>query len=180
MPESHRKRRRSPSTERARGERQSRRTDSRGNGGGAGGSRDERRSRSPRREAKVPAPLDDEQRQEAERVARIAQLAEERAAKRAAEKSKTEIAVASAAPNGGEESTPATQGKKVPLKIDGAGLSESSGAGVTDAVPKVVFRSKAQRQQDALARLEQRRQEVRAYCFLVGVDVILINYFVCV
>ncbi|TMW55689.1 hypothetical protein Poli38472_010571 [Pythium oligandrum] len=98
--------------------------------------------------------------EEAERIARIAQAAEERAAKRAAER---EAAAAAAAANGA--STAATTGvalvndarkSGVPVKLGGSTATETEEA----ATGKVKFRSKAQRQQEALERLEKKRQEM--------------------
>ncbi|KAF1782163.1 P-loop containing nucleoside triphosphate hydrolase [Phytophthora cactorum] len=109
--------------------------------------RKRRRSRSRSRSAsKRPAvELDEEQRKEAERIAAIAKRAEERAAERRAKEqekvsSKTKDA--------------ATSERKLPLKIEEASTATEE----PPAKPK--FRSKAQRQKDALERLEKKRQEM--------------------
>ncbi|KAF4045480.1 Helicase conserved C-terminal domain [Phytophthora infestans] len=109
--------------------------------------RKRRRSRSRSRSAsKRPAvELDEEQRQEAERIAAIAKRAEERAAERRT-KEKEEAAYKSKDASSSE--------RKLPLKI-----GEASAA--TEEPPsKPTFRSKAQRQRDALERLEKKRQEM--------------------
>lgn len=99
-----------------------------------------------------------------ERIARIARLAEERAEKRAAERKTAEEAA----------------GKEVKVKASTATSSAAAGdAGArTTAIPlsskptddagdgKVRFRTKEQRQQEALARLEQKRLEVRVFAAL--------------
>ncbi|KAE8905813.1 DEAD-box ATP-dependent RNA helicase 21 [Phytophthora fragariae] len=106
--------------------------------------RKRRRSRSRSRSAsKRPSVhLDEEQRKEAERVAAIARRAEERAAER---KAKEQPADANAA---------ATGDRKLPLKI------AEAPAAAEEAPVKPKFRSKAQRQKDALERLEMKRQEM--------------------
>ncbi|KAE9003376.1 DEAD-box ATP-dependent RNA helicase 21 [Phytophthora rubi] len=106
--------------------------------------RKRRRSRSRSRSAsKRPSVhLDEEQRKEAERVAAIARRAEERAAER---KAKELPADANAA---------ATGDRKLPLKI------AEAPAAAEEAPAKPKFRSKAQRQKDALERLEMKRQEM--------------------
>ncbi|GLD96718.1 hypothetical protein PINS_up005401 [Pythium insidiosum] len=134
--------------------------------------------------------ISEEERAEAERIARIAQLAEERAAKRAAERA----AAAAAAATGVAESEKAAKSglalvqdarrSGVPMKLDGSSLHNgngSLGASATTATPsagsgaasiatadasdsgvgKVVFRSKAQREKEALERLEKKRQEMQ-------------------
>ncbi|RLN96968.1 hypothetical protein BBJ28_00000710 [Nothophytophthora sp. Chile5] len=101
--------------------------------------------------------LDEEQRQEAERVAKIAKLAEERAEKRAAERK-----AASAAPKDADATSSTmkddkpgvSSGRKLPMKIGEASSVPAA------AAPKATFRSKAQRQKDALERLENKRMEV--------------------
>ncbi|KAE9004802.1 DEAD-box ATP-dependent RNA helicase 21 [Phytophthora rubi] len=106
--------------------------------------RKRRRSRSRSRSAsKRPSVhLDEEQRKEAERVAAIARRAEERKAER---KAKEQPADANAA---------ATGDRKLPLKI------AEAPAAAEEAPAKPKFRSKAQRQKDALERLEMKRQEM--------------------
>uniref|UniRef100_K3WIQ8 RNA helicase n=1 Tax=Globisporangium ultimum (strain ATCC 200006 / CBS 805.95 / DAOM BR144) TaxID=431595 RepID=K3WIQ8_GLOUD len=95
-------------------------------------------------------------REEAERIARIAQLAEERAAKRAAEQKLA--AERKPADAGSSEPASAAVARKVPVKL-GDGLT--AGTKANDAAEvKVVFRSKEQRQKEALERLEKKRQEM--------------------
>jgi ATP-dependent RNA helicase DDX23/PRP28 len=102
------------------------------------------RSRSPKRPAS--AALDEEQRKDAERVAAIARRAEERAAQRAAERKAKEQP---------EQTTPNYAGeRKLPRKIgDTSSTTETTSA-------KPTFRSKVQRQKDALEKLEKKRLEV--------------------
>ncbi|EEY70514.1 DEAD/DEAH box RNA helicase, putative [Phytophthora infestans T30-4] len=109
--------------------------------------RKRRRSRSRSRSAsKRPAvELDEEQRQEAERIAAIAKRAEERAAERRT-KEKEEAASKSKDASSSE--------RKLPLKI------EEASAATEEPPSKPTFRSKAQRQRDALERLEKKRQEM--------------------
>ncbi|KAG3174463.1 DEAD-box ATP-dependent RNA helicase 21 [Phytophthora cactorum] len=109
--------------------------------------RKRRRSRSRSRSAsKRPGvELDEEQRKEAERIAAIAKRAEERAAERRA-KEQEEV------PSKTKDA--ATSERKLPLKIEEASTATEE----PPAKPK--FRSKAQRQKDALERLEKKRQEM--------------------
>lgn len=141
--------------------------------------RKRRRSRSRSRSAsKCPAvELDEVQRQEAERVAVIAKRAEERAAKRASERKATEQddeAAPTSQPKVADASVAATGERKLPLKIGEASATAE------EPPAKPTFRSKAQRQKDALQKLEKKRQEVRILLFLLFllIIIILIHYFV--
>ncbi|KAG2820211.1 DEAD-box ATP-dependent RNA helicase 21 [Phytophthora cactorum] len=109
--------------------------------------RKRRRSRSRSRSAsKRPGvELDEEQRKEAERIAAIAKRAEERAAERRAKEQEEDPSKTKDA---------ATSERKLPLKIEEASTATEE----PPAKPK--FRSKAQRQKDALERLEKKRQEM--------------------
>ncbi|KAL4101648.1 hypothetical protein PRIC1_005397 [Phytophthora ramorum] len=110
--------------------------------------RKRRRSRSRSRSAskRLTVELDDQQRKEAERVAAIARRAEERAAER--EKAKKH----EAEPKPKDAAAAGT--RKLPLKI-----GEASSV-AEEAPAKPTFRSKAQRQKDALERLEKKREEM--------------------
>uniref|UniRef100_H3GWG5 RNA helicase n=1 Tax=Phytophthora ramorum TaxID=164328 RepID=H3GWG5_PHYRM len=110
--------------------------------------RKRRRSRSRSRSAskRLAVELDDQQRKEAERVAAIARRAEERAAER--EKAKKH----EAEPKPKDAAAAGT--RKLPLKI-----GEASSV-AEEAPAKPTFRSKAQRQKDALERLEKKREEM--------------------
>ncbi|KAL4146861.1 hypothetical protein PRNP1_005473 [Phytophthora ramorum] len=110
--------------------------------------RKRRRSRSRSRSAskRLAVELDDQQRKEAERVAAIARRAEERAAER--EKAKKH----EAEPKPKDAAAAGTW--KLPLKI-----GEASSV-AEEAPAKPTFRSKAQRQKDALERLEKKREEM--------------------
>ncbi|RLN54945.1 hypothetical protein BBJ29_007544 [Phytophthora kernoviae] len=107
--------------------------------------RKRRRSRSPSK--RQTTELDEQQRKEAEHVAAIARRAEERAAKRLAEQ-KTKVSAGVSTP-----SEASTGERKLPRK-----LPEASTA-VEKSTKKPTFRSKAQRQKDALEKLEKKRQE---------------------
>ena len=111
--------------------------------------RKRRRSRSRSRSvSKRPAvELDEAQRQEAERIAAIAKRAEERAAERQLKEVSSTLKTEDA-------SIVATSDRKLPLKIIQVSPAEE------DAPVKLKFRSKAQRQKDALEKLEKKRQEV--------------------
>ncbi|CAI5707617.1 hypothetical protein KXD40_007791 [Peronospora effusa] len=107
------------------------------------------RSRS-RSVSKRPAvELDEKQRQEAERIAAIAKRAEERAAER-----QIKEVSATLKPQAQDASLGATNDRKLPLKI--VEVSRAEG----EAPSKLKFRSKAQREKDALEKLEKKRQEV--------------------
>lgn len=97
---------------------------------------------------------------EAERIARIAQQAEERAAKRAAERKVAgEGGSASAAATAAVAPATGAVVRKVPAKL-GEGLSSAKKSEEVTAEAKVTFRSKEQRQKEALERLEKKRQEM--------------------
>lgn len=120
-----------------------------------------RRSRS--RSASKDPPADGINREEAERIAHIARLAEERAEKRAAERKLAAEAAASGsvAASAPASTEPAPATRKLPAKIGQIGLSSAKKEGEGDtAGGKVVFRTKEQRQKDALERLEKKRLEV--------------------
>lgn len=134
-----------------------------------------RRSRSADRKTSAdtiapPPDLPEIDKEEAERIARIARLAEERAAQRAAAVSSSSSSSAPPPPPlrpkqpAGAALISGARSTGVSLKLDttkpsGRDGEEAENSGET--VPnKVVFRSKAQRQQEALARLEQKRVEM--------------------
>ncbi|KAG7398813.1 hypothetical protein PHYBOEH_010445 [Phytophthora boehmeriae] len=104
------------------------------------------RSRSPSK--RQTTELDEQQRKEAEHVAAIARRAEERAAKRLAEQKAKDQKEAA------QPSEASTGERKVPRKVNEASTAAE------EAAKKPTFRSKAQRQKDALERLEKKRQEM--------------------
>ncbi|CAI5735482.1 unnamed protein product [Peronospora destructor] len=109
--------------------------------------RKRRRSRSRSVDKCSTVELDETQRQEAERVADIAKRAEERAAERQAKEVLSTLKTK-------EASIAATSDRKLPLKIVEVSTAE-------EKLPiKLKFRSKAQRQKDALEKLEKKRLEV--------------------
>ncbi|CAI5731553.1 unnamed protein product [Hyaloperonospora brassicae] len=111
--------------------------------------RKRRRSSSRSRSAskRPAAELSGEQRQEAERIAAIAQRAEERAAQRTSERRATREDDATA-------TSAAVGTRKLPLRIGEAARA------LQEPLAKPTFLSKAQRQQLALEQLEKKRQEV--------------------
>ncbi|TDH71796.1 hypothetical protein CCR75_009009 [Bremia lactucae] len=114
---------------------------------------EQRKRRRSRSASKLPAhELDEAQRLEAERIAFIAKQAEERAAERRAKDSKTSFL----------QSKHVTTGeRKLPMKIEEASVVPDT----SNSMPK--FRSKAQREKDALARLEKKQQEVKHLIFSI-------------
>ncbi|CAI5735553.1 unnamed protein product [Peronospora destructor] len=108
--------------------------------------RKRRRSRSRSVDKRSTVELDETQRQEAERVADIAKRAEERAAERQAKEVLSTLKTK-------EASIAATSDRKLPLKIVEVSIAEEK------RPIKLKFRSKAQRQKDALEKLEKKRLE---------------------
>ncbi|DAZ97125.1 TPA: hypothetical protein N0F65_010448, partial [Lagenidium giganteum] len=107
-------------------------------------------------------PMEGIDKEEAERIARIAALAEERAAKRAAERKaqqqQEEASKSDGAAATGDATNDASNGgvkRKLPTKLGSDAAEED-----TNAAPKVVFLTKEQRQQEALARLAKKREEM--------------------
>jgi hypothetical protein len=112
--------------------------------------------------------------EEAERIAKIAQLAEERAAKRAAERQQaaqtqqlTSESTTTSTTDSNiivvEKQDHTSNGivdKSANLKNFPTKLNNTTAATATSATIQVAFRSKAQREKDAIAKLEQKRLEV--------------------
>ncbi|CAH0521177.1 unnamed protein product [Peronospora belbahrii] len=113
------------------------------------------RSRSRSTSKRQVVALDEQHQKEAERIAAIAKRAEERATERSMAK-KEALVSAPIVTNEAKSASigAATSDRKLPLKI------VKVSASMETAPMKPKFRSKAQRQQDALENLEKKRQEM--------------------
>ncbi|CAM9545263.1 unnamed protein product, partial [Ectocarpus fasciculatus] len=112
----------------------------------------------PAAQAPAPAPVNDEEAEEAARFARIAARAEERAAERA--KARAAAAAAAASPSSGNAQFGGGSGG------GGGGVVARGAVGGAMGAPepppgKLAFKTKKQREQEALQRLEEQRKSKR-------------------